>query len=245
MITSPRSLTRFAIASLALLLVHLPVAHGQVTSISSIRITEVMSSSGVGGTADWWEITNFGGSAVTISGWKMDDNSFTFANSVALVGVTSIAPGETAVFLESATPGTDIPNFRSFWTGTSATTPQIGSYSGSGVGLSSTGDGVVLFDSLGSEVTPRVTFGVATTGSSFYYFYDSSGSPATSPNSSALLSAVGTISGQVTFASASSSPANVGSPGTAINAVPEPSALALVAGAAVGGAAVVRRRRLA
>lgn len=240
MLASPRCLTRLAmlVMSSALLLVDVPDARGQVTSL---RITEVMSSSGVGGTADWWEITNYGSSAVDLTGWKMDDNSFAFANSVPLVGVTAIAPGETAVFLESAAPGTDIPNFRAFWTGTTATSLQIGSYTGSGVGLSSAGDGVVLFNASGSEVTPRVSFGAATTGSSFYYSYDAVGSPSTSPNTAAILSVVGTISGQVTIGSASAAPANIGSPGTAINAVPEPSALALLAVAAVGAVAVVRR----
>jgi len=243
MLASPRCLTRLAILAMssALLFTHMPDARGQVTSI---RITEVMSSSGVGGTADWWEITNYGSSAIDITGWKMDDSSFTFANSVPLVGVTAIAPGETAVFLESAAPVTDIPNFRAFWTGTTATALQIGSYTGSGVGLSSAGDGVVLFDGAGGEVTPRVTFGAATTGSSFYYSYDAVGSPSTSPNTAAILSVVGTISGQVTIGSVNASPANVGSPGTAVNAVPEPSTIALLGIAAVGGVVAARRRLL-
>jgi hypothetical protein len=41
--------------------------------------------------ADWVEVTNTGGSAVNLAGWRMDDNSNTFANSVALDGVASIA----------------------------------------------------------------------------------------------------------------------------------------------------------
>lgn len=239
LVSSPR-LTRIAIVLAALLLMPFSVVRGQATTI---RITEVMSSSGVGGTADWWEITNYGSLAVNIAGWKMDDGSFAFASSVPLVGVSSIAPGESAIFVETAAPGTDIPNYRTFWTGTATSTTQIGSYTGSGVGLSSTGDGLVLFDATGTEVTPRVTFGVATTGSSFYYAYDASGSPSSSPNTSALLSAVGSLDGQLTFSSATATPQNVGSPGTAINAVPEPSSLAATVGAVVAALAVTQRRR--
>ena len=131
---------------------------GQVTSIS---VTEAMSSSGVGGTADWWEITNYGTSSLDMAGWKMDDNSFSFAAAVPLVfpgGVSTINPGETMVFVESAAPGTDIPNFWNFWTGSQSSAVRAGSYTGSGVGLSSAGDGIVLFNGSGVEVTPRVTF---------------------------------------------------------------------------------------
>ena len=39
---------------------------------AGIVITEVMSSSGSGGTPDWFELTNDGSSAVSLSGWKMD-----------------------------------------------------------------------------------------------------------------------------------------------------------------------------
>ncbi len=230
----------FRSAALAAAVLLIPSA--DLFAQGSIRLTEVMSSSGVGGTADWWEITNYGTSSVDISGWKMDDNSFAFANSVALAGVTSIAPGESALFVESAAPLTDIPNFRAFWTGTAGSSVQIGSYTGSGVGLSSAGDGLVLFNATGTEMTPRVTFGAATTGSSFYYSYDSAGSPATSPNANALLSSLGVLDGQVTFNSATSLPQNIGSPGTAINAVPEPSSIAFL-GCAAALYAGLRRRR--
>ncbi|MFM7243410.1 MAG: lamin tail domain-containing protein [Planctomycetaceae bacterium] len=215
---------------------------GVAQGLSSLRITEVMSSSGVGGTADWWEVTNFGGSAVDITGWKFDDNSFAFANSAALNGITSIGPGESAIFMETASPLTDIPTFRTFWGG-SAATAAIGSYAGSGVGLSSAGDGIVLFSSTGSEVTPRVTFGAATTGSSFSYQYDAIGDPTTSPNTAAVVSTAGTLSGQITYLSATSVPQNIGSPGTAINAVPEPSSVATVACGGLLAAGCLARRR--
>lgn len=215
--------------------------------LSTLRITEAMSQSGTAPTftSDWWEVTNFGTSAVDITGWKFDDSSFAIGNAVALNGVSSIGAGESVVFIETAAPLTDIPNFRAFWGG-SAATAAIGSYTGSGVGLSSAGDGIVLFNSGSAEATPRVTFGAATLGSSFYYQYSATGDPTTSPNTSAIVSTAGTINGQVTYLSATSVTQNIGSPGTAINAVPEPSSMAF-AGIGVGLAAWIagRRRQLA
>ena len=149
---------------LSLLVAALAVA-STAAAAPVLRITEVMSSSGPGGTADWFEVTNYGDTVADITGYRMDDNSFSFAASVALNGVTSIAPGESVIFIESS-GGAAITGFRTFWDLGEA--PQIGYYSGSGVGFSSGGDGVVVFDALGAEVTPRTSFGAATTGKSFY-----------------------------------------------------------------------------
>lgn len=191
---------------------------------AGLRVTEAMSSSGSGGTADWFEVSNYGTTAIDITGYKMDDNSFNFANAVALSGITSIGAGETVIFVEGAAG--DVAGFRSFWGGLSGV--QVGYYSGSGVGFSSGGDGVVVFNGSGSEVTQRATFGAATSGSSFYF--DSTGTAA------GVVSTVGTIGTQVTFAT-SGNPVNIGSLGTALN-IPAPGAVALVALAGV----MARRR---
>ena len=223
------------------------LASPALAQISTLRITEVMSSSGVGGTGDWWEATNYGSSAVDITGWRVDDSTFDFNVSVALNGITSINAGESVAFLEtntldSGTVATLISSFRTFWGG-SGTSAQIGYYAGSGIGFSSNGDGVVMFSGTGAETTPRVTFGAATTGSSFYYGYDAAGDPTTSPNTNAIVSTVGTLDGQFTFASATTLPQNIGSPGTAA-VVHEPSSAALLAiGAGAGMALVLRRAR--
>ena len=210
--------------TLVAMMIAISVGLGRGAWAQDLRITEAMSSSGTGGTADWFELTNYGVTMASIMGWKVDDSSFSFAVAIALNGVTSIAPGESVLFLEGA-GGTAIDDFRAFWGGIG--TIQIGSYTGSGIGLSASGDGLVLFDAGGAEATPRVTFGTATTGASFYYAYDSAGNPATSPNSAAVVSSVGLLDGQTTFASANAL-GNVGSPGTATNAVPEPSTAALL-----------------
>jgi hypothetical protein len=114
-------------------------AHAQAV----LRITEVMSSSGTGGTADWFEITNYGNAVADITGYKMDDGSFSPSSAVPLSGVTTIPPGESAIFVETAVPLTDLPAFRVFWGLPAAV--QVGSYTGSGVSLGSGGDGVVVY----------------------------------------------------------------------------------------------------
>jgi len=215
--------------------------------LSTLRITEAMSQSGTTPTftADWFEVTNYGSSAVDLTGWKMDDGSFNPAVAVALNGVSSIGAGETAVFVETSSPLTVIPDFRNFWGG-SAATATIGSYTGGGVSFSSGGDGIVLFNSGSAEATPRVTFGAATLGSTFYYQYAANGDPTTSPNPNAIVSTVGTVDGQVTYLSANTVTQNIGSPGTAINAVPEPSTVALGSiGLAILAARAARRSKAA
>jgi hypothetical protein len=202
------------------------------TAHAGIVITEVMSSSGTGGTPDWFEVTNDGSSAVSLSGWKMDDGSFNIAAAVALSGITSIGAGESVIFIES-TGGAGIGSFRTFWGG--LTNVQVGYYSGSGVGLSSGGDGVCLFNNLGVNVN-QVSFGAATTGSSFFWGWDAQG--AIDPNYSGVVSTVGTIGTQVGFVSADAL-GNIGSLGTAI-AVPGPGVAALA-----GLALAIRSRRRA
>jgi hypothetical protein len=200
------------LSALVVTSVTIPAAH------AGIVITEVMSSSGTNGTPDWIEVTNDGSSAVSLTGWKMDDGSFNIAAAVALSGITSIGAGESVIFIES-TAGAGVAAFRTFWGG--LTNVQVGYYSGSGVGLSSGGDGVCLFNNLSVNVN-QVSFGAATTGSSFFWGWDAQGS--IDPNYSAVVSTVGTIGTQVGFVSADAL-GNIGSLGTAI-LVPGPGAAA-------------------
>lgn len=197
---------------------------------ASLRITEAMSSSSGGGTPtpDWFEVTNYGTSAVNITGWRMDDSSFSGANSVALGGIATIGVGESVIFIESAS-GVGVASFRTFWGGLSGV--QVGFYSGSGVGLSSGGDGIGLFSSSTTLVT-QVSFGAATAGASFFWGYDLSG--AIDPAYNGLISTVGSIGTQVTAFSSG----DVGSLGTAIG-IPAPGAVALL----VAAGFIARRRR--
>lgn len=189
----------------------------------SLKITEVMSS---GSTADWFELTNFGDETATITGYKMDDSSFSggAGAAVALNGVTTIAAGESVIFMETSNAA-DATAFKTFWGGISSV--QVGIYSGSGVGLSSgaSGDGVGVFDA-SNVLLDSVTFGAATAGVSFGY------NPSTS--TFGALSAVG-VNGAFQSANVAN---NVGSPGV----VPEPATLGLLGCA--GSLLLARRRRV-
>ena len=135
----------------------------QAVAPGTIVISEVApwSSSNSPLAADWFEVTNTGSSAVDITGWKMDDNSHSIANAIALNGITSIAPGEAVIFIETADLPTAAAAFRNLWFGANPQrVTQIGSYSGSGVGLSSSGDEVTLFDGAGNLVA-GVGFGAS------------------------------------------------------------------------------------
>ncbi len=181
---------------------------------SQVRITEVVSS---GGTSDWFELTNYGTTAVDITGWKVDDGSFGLATSFVLNGITSIAPNERVMFCENAS-ASYAATFRTFWG--LAPTVQVGTYTGAAIGLSSSGDGVIVFNASGTEVW-RVSFGAATAGTSFYWGYTSSGSfdpMYVGASNVGLLSTLGTIQSQVTVNSADVA-MNVGSPSTSIQPV--------------------------
>lgn len=184
--------------------------------IPTVFITEVASwgsSSSYG--ADWFELTNTGVSSLDITGWMMDDNSAAFGSAVALRGVTSIAAGQSAIFLEgNATGTTDATidaNFKTVWFGTNPTSLVIGNYGGSGVGLSTAGDAVNIYNSTGTLMA-NVSFGAATTSFSF-------DNAAGLTGAISLLSAVGT-NGAFT----SSNGIEVGSPGT-VSSVPVPAAV--------------------
>jgi hypothetical protein len=221
--------TSFVLAAGAILLV-------AAASRAAIIISEVdpSGSSATANTynADWFELTNTGAAAQDITGWKMDDNSHTFANAVALRGVTSIAPVHSVVFVEGLADGsTDAAingKFESFWFGSSVPAGfTIGNYGGTSVGLSQTADEVNIYNAGGNQVT-GVGFGLATVGVSF----DNSAGAGSSTQPVPLIATLSVIGVRGAFSSAnvaSGQPNEIGSPGV----VPEPaSALLLVIGAA-------------
>jgi uncharacterized protein YjiK len=164
----------------------------------TVAITEVApwSSGNSPLGADWFEVTNLGSTAVDITGWKMDDDSRSFGSAVALRNVTSIGAGRSAIFIETSGSQTDAGNttkFSQLWFG-SPTPPagvQIGNYGGSGVGLSTGGDDVNLFNTSGGRVT-GVHFGTSP-GGPFPTFDNSAGIGGTGspPPTISTLSAVG------------------------------------------------------
>jgi uncharacterized protein YjiK len=142
-----------------------------------LRVTEVApwSSGNSPVLADWFEVTNTGARAVDITGWKVDDSSESPAAALALVGITSIAPGESVIFLESATPVTTKAAFLSNWFGASPpATLQVGSYTGGGIGLSTGGDAVNLYDTNNVRQV-NVSFGLSPSVAPFTSFDNATG----------------------------------------------------------------------
>ncbi len=180
-----------------------------------VRITKVMSSSGTGGTENWVEFTNIGNTDVDITGWKVDDNSFTFSRALDLIGITSIPTGKSVIFIEAKTetPATEVAAFKTFW-GNSLDNISVGYYKGSGIGFGSGGDGAVLYKTDGTEIS-KVSFGAATAGKSFYWSYNIAGAVVDNGVISSLGTISGTLSNQLTLTAANVL-ANIGSPGTAI-----------------------------
>ena len=174
----------------------LPVAaHAQII-ISEVDPTGSSASYA----ADWFELKNTGASA-------------------ALRGITSIAAGQSVVFVEGNTSGTTDAtidaNFISAWFGGSAPVGfTIANYGGSGVGLSATSDAVNIYNSTGT-LQAGVTFGASTAGFTF-------------DNAAGLSGAISQLSAAgVNGAFLSFNGAETGSPGN-VGPVPEPGTLALM-----------------
>jgi hypothetical protein len=203
----------------------------------TVRITEVApwgNSFGLAYAADWFELTNTGSASVDITGWKMDDNSNAFASSVALNGITSIAAGESVIFIETASPTTVGASFLSTWFGTSGG-PRVGSYTGSQVGLSTNGDAVNIYNSTG-VLQANVSFGTADATSPYQTFNNAAGL------NNATISALSANGFDGAFVAANDT-AEIGSPGL-IAAVPEPESYAfMLAGLALAGAIARKRNK--
>jgi hypothetical protein len=204
---------------------------------SQVRITEVAAwgsstaNPAIPYATDWFELTNFGASAVNITGWKMDDNSNLFANAVALTGITSIGAGESVVFTENPATAT----FLSTWFGSSAPAGlQIGNYTGGGVGLGQAGDAVNIYNSTG-VLQANVIFGASDAASPYQTFDNSAGLNGTTIS---LLSVVGSNGAFVAVNDA----AEIGSPGFIATSVPEPETYALMLAGLCFMGCVARRR---
>ena len=202
-----------SLLTLALTASLLPLAAPAQIIISEVDANGSAASYG----ADWFELRNIGASAVNLTGWKMDDSSASFGSAVSIRGITSIAAGQSVVFLEGNTSGTTDAgidaSFITAWFGGSAPVGfTVANYGGSGVGLSATADAVNIYDSTG-VLQAGVTFNASTSGFTFDNSAGLSGSIS-------QLSAVG-VNGAFNSVTGS----EIGSPG--IVPVPEPSILAL------------------
>ena len=114
---------------------------------ANLQITEIYSGlSGDDGTADWFEITNYGDSAwdLTASGLYYDDDSQAWSKADPITGITSIAAGESVIVMVSGS-ASDIDTMRDLWNLSASI--QVGIVDGAGIGNDAT-DGATLFDSL-------------------------------------------------------------------------------------------------
>jgi len=205
---------------------------------AAIVISEVDSAGSASSVnADWFELTNTGSAAVNISGWKMDDNSDSFADAVALTGPSSIAAGQTVVFIEStgSTAATVDAAFKSAWFGSNAPSSlTLGNYSGSGVGLGQSGDAVNIFNSSG-VAQAGVTFGTSSSNGS---------SGGTFDNTAGINGAISQVSVVGVNGAFKAPDGEIGSPGidAAVTPVPVPASAWLMLGG-LGGCGVFARRR--
>lgn len=230
---------------------------------ASIIISEVdpFGSNGSDGySADWFELTNTGSSAVSINGWSMIDNhaasnsttpyaagaTISVGNSKNAAapltlanGQTTLGAGQSAIFLESPSNAASstalIQAFETAWFGSKVPAGLlVGTYddtSNANFGLSQTADMVNVFD--GTSLMASVAFGA------------DGGTPvSTFDNAAGLNDATLTqksVAG-VNGAFVSASGLELGSPGT-VSAVPLPdTTLLLLSGLGALGLMLGRQR---
>ncbi len=223
---------RVSTVLLATVLATIGAGTAQAQSLFITEIHAVGSSNGTYG-ADWFEVTNITASVVNIAGWKMDDNSESPFGAVALRGVTSIAPGQSVIFIESASAANDATlnaAFNTAWFGTPTSGLLIGNYGGGfDVTLDAISDAVNLFS--GTTRVANVFFNNANSGRTF------DNSDLLDGNFTALTT-LSTIGVNGAFLSANG--LEIGSPGFA--PIPEPPTYALFAGVVAMGLVALRRK---
>jgi Lamin Tail Domain len=226
-------------------------AHSASAAVIVSEVDPFGSNGSDGYSADWFELTNTGTSAVNIAGWTMVDNHAASNSTTPYVagatisignvstskpaaaltlanGSTTLAAGQSAIFLESPNSGAAstalTSSFETAWFGTN--TPAnllVGTYndaSAANFGLSQSGDMVNVFS--GSTGSATLEASVA--------FGNDAGSPiGTFENDMGLNDTTLTtqsVAG-VNGAFVSASGLEIGSPGT-VSAVPLPDSVVLL-----------------
>jgi len=148
-----------------------------------LRITEVRSTDTLdpdfsrrNGFApqDWFEVTSFESSPISLRGWRLDDNSSSLTAAYVVTNEVAILPGESVIFVERLTPD----QFKVWWgTNELPSGLKIVTYSGSGFGFSSGGDGVRIWDATtanNADTVSSVDFPAGTAGVTFNYDVEAS-----------------------------------------------------------------------
>ena len=218
------------------------------TANANIIISEVhpTGSSTTTYAADWFEVTNTGAEAVSTTGWQVDDSS-NGTLKLALRGISSIASGQSVVYLESDAAGTldsaKDAAFKAAWFGTNIPSNfLLGYYGGSGIGLSSGGDAVNIFDSSNAVIT-RVDFG-STVASVGITLDNAAGIGSTNVAVTATISTLSAVGVNGAFTSVTGN--EIGSPGLiSPSAVPVPAAVWLFLTGLMGFLGLNRKRKAA
>ena len=218
------------------------------TANANIIISEVhpTGSSTTTYVSDWFELTNTGVDAVSTSGWQVDDAS-NGTVKLALRGISSIAPGQSVVFIETdalaATDAAKDTAFKAAWFGTNIPSNfLLGYYGGSGIGLSSAGDAVNIFDSTNALIT-RVDFG-STVASVGITLDNAAGIGSTNVAVTATISTLSAVGVNGAFTSVTGN--EIGSPGLiSPSAVPVPAAVWMFLTGLMGFLGLNRKRKAA
>ena len=186
-----------------------------------LQITEMWMGNDPGSnlSEDWFEITNFGDTSWTTADGNlyMDDDSADTGDAAIMTGITSIAPGETVVFVDESTSS----DWSTLWT-PEVTLPQVGDYDGKGLGQG--GDGVSLFIDNG---------GLSLIDYELYPDASANGGQSWDVTLGAF-STVGNASGAVaTIELNDENQPAIGSPGSTAS-IPEPTSLVLVLSCGLG-----------
>ena len=155
---------RSILASVGLLLMGMEVR-------AQLAVTEVHSNQSTNGTptlhADWFELTHYGTTPIDLRGWRFNDSNGGLTNGAVTLGALTLSPGESVVFVQDI----DAAAFRSWWGAALSPSLQIISYTAASIGLSSTGDGIRLWDAAaasGASPAVSVDFAAAGTNSSSF-----------------------------------------------------------------------------
>lgn len=214
------------------------LAAAGATASANLAITEIWAGgfAGAEATSDWVEITNFGASAVSLSGVYYDDDSADPTKDDELLGISSIGAGESVIVLISweddyASSSDAINAFTATWGAANIAGVQIG-YVDGGSGLGGGGDAAFFFDgnASGANTIASQAYNGPTDPASFIY----------NPSSGtfgdlAQAGVFGAFESVLPASDANADPA-IGSPGV----VPTPASAALIG---LGGLVATRRRR--
>ncbi|GAA5117599.1 hypothetical protein GCM10023212_06650 [Luteolibacter yonseiensis] len=112
-----------------------------------LLVTEIQSQQSSTATAsganDYWELTNFGGSTISLANYRWTDEARSFSAAVPVPAGTLISPGESVIFTRATAAA-----FRNWW-GLGSNVQIFGTTGAPGLGP---GDAITLFNASGVEI---------------------------------------------------------------------------------------------